>query len=106
MKNSTLISIDVFCQENQLEMGFMQSLHEFGVIEIVFENEKGFIATEYLGAVQKAVSFHHDLAINLEGIEVILRLLNQLAHRQSEITALKNQLGIYERQSETQQQSV
>lgn len=97
MKDSTLISIDLLCQEHQLEPDFIHSLHEVGIIEIIFKHNKGFIATENLGIVQKAVSFHHDLSINLEGIEVILRLLKQLEFRENEIIALNNRLRIYER---------
>ena len=96
MKKSTLISIDIFCQEHHLESELIISLHEFGLIEILIENEKGFIAADDLGIIQKIISFHNDLEINKEGIEVILRLLEQINGNLAEINTLKNKLGLYE----------
>ncbi len=96
MKKKTLISIDIFCQRHNLESALIISMHDFGLITILFENEKGFIAEDDLGIVQKIISFHNDLEINKEGIEVILRLLEQINGNLTEITTLKNRLRLYE----------
>ena len=96
MKESTLISIDIFCQQYNIESEPIISLHDFGLIEILYENEKGFIAADDLGVVQKVVCFHNDLEINKEGIEVIIKLLDQIKDNLAEINLLKNKLGLYE----------
>ena len=96
MKKSTLISIDIFCQQINLDSELITSLHEFGLIEVFYEKEKGYISGDDLGIVQKIISFHNDLEINKEGIEVILRLLEQINGNLTEINILKNKLKLYE----------
>lgn len=96
MNKPALISIDIFCHETQLETEMILSLHEFGLIDIIFENDKPFIPADHLGMLQKVISFHRDLAINREGIEVILKLLAELENTQAELVTLKNRLMLYE----------
>ena len=96
MEPATLISIDILCQQHQLDSQLISSLHEFGLIAIQFENEKAYVTTDELGVLEKIISFHNDLEINKEGIEVILRLLEQLKADQMEISNLKNKLNFYE----------
>ena len=99
MEKSTLISIDIFCKTHNLESDLIISLHEFGLIPVLFEEQKGYISLDDLGTLQKIISFHNDLEINKEGIEVILRLLDQIDGRLAEINTLKNKLRLYETNS-------
>lgn len=99
MEKSTLISIDIFCKTHNLESDLILSLHEFGLIPILFEEQEGYIALDDLSALQKIISFHNDLEINKEGIDVILRLLDEIDGRLAEINDLKNKLRLYETNS-------
>ncbi len=96
MSKSTLISVEIFCRQYQLKNELITSLHNFGLIKIFYVDEIGFIAEDDLVILEKIVSFHNDLEINKEGIEVILRLLEQINGNLAEIDRLKNKLKLYE----------
>lgn len=96
MDKTTLISIDILCEQHQIDNQLLVSLQEFGLIAIVFENEKAYVAEHELAILEKIICFHNDLQINKEGIEVIFRLLEEVKARQDEITILKNKLRLYE----------
>lgn len=96
METPHLISADEFCSHHKVEYSFINSLHEFGLIEITTIKENRFIDTDNLNDLEKFVRLHYDLDINLEGIEAITYLLEKVKSMQQEINLLKNRLSIYE----------
>ena len=85
-----------FCNNHEIEISFISSLHETRLIEIVQIEETEYIDESQLVQLEKIVRFHYDLGINLEGIETINHLLNCMNDMQDEITALRNRLRLYE----------
>ncbi len=96
MQQEHLISTEEFCTHYHVEYSFIDSLQQYGLIEITRVNESAFIDTEKLNEIEKLVRLHYDLDINLEGIEAITYLLNRIKNMQSEITTLRNRLTMYE----------
>ena len=96
METQDLIIIDVFCQEYQIEINFINDLESFGLIETVVHNENKYLDKNQLVHVEKIIRLHNDLNINKEGIEIILDLLEKEKQLLSEIKYLKNRLGLYE----------
>lgn len=96
METQDLIIIDVFCQEYQIEINFINDLESFGLIETVVHNENKYLDKNQLVHVEKIIRLHNDLNINKEGIEIILDLLEKEKQLLSEINYLKNRLGLYE----------
>lgn len=96
METQDLIIIDVFCQEYQIEINFINDLESFGLIETVVHNENKYLDKNQLVHVEKIIRLHNDLNINKEGIEIILGLLEKEKQLLSEIKYLKNRLGLYE----------
>ena len=96
METQDLIIIDVFCQEYQIEINFINDLESFGLIETVVHNENKYLDINQLVHVEKIIRLHNDLNINKEGIEIILGLLEKEKQLLSEIKYLKNRLGLYE----------
>ena len=94
MKN--LILADEFCANHNIEVSFIRSLQENGLIEIMTIEEKGYIQSGQLQELEKIVHLYYELDINLEGIETINHLLQRINHMQDEITALRNRLRLYE----------
>jgi hypothetical protein len=90
-----LIPIDLFCTHHQLDISFIHSLEEYGLIEIVRIEESGFIPESRITELEKFSRMHFDLDINLEGIEAITHLLQRLNQMQQEIKMLKNRLNLY-----------
>ena len=96
METQDLIIIDVFCQEYQIEINFINDLESFGLIETIVHNENKYLDKNQLVHVEKIIRLHNDLNINKEGIEIILDLLEQEKQLLLEIKYLKNRLGLYE----------
>ena len=65
-------------------------------MEIAIEEDDCFLHPEQLDAIEKIVRLHHDLRINMEGIDAIQHLLQRVENMQTEISFLKNKLRLYE----------
>lgn len=96
MKSNYLIAVDEFCAKHNIEVSFVSSLHQTGLIEITTIEENGFIDIKQLEQLEKFIQFYYELEINLEGIETITHLLQRVNAMQDEIITLKNRLGLYE----------
>ena len=96
MATPRLISADEFCIHHQVEYSFINSLQQFGLIEVKTIEENRFIDSEKLFDLEKFVRLHYDLDINLEGIEAITYLLEKVESLQNEVNLLKNKLRLYE----------
>jgi hypothetical protein len=91
-----LISITEFCIHQNIEISFVSSLHEYGLIQIETVEQSPYISVNDLNRLEKMVRLHYDLDINLEGIETITNLLDRMDDMHREIVALKNRLRLYE----------
>ena len=96
MTTENLISVNEFCTSHNIEISFISSLQQNGLIEIATIQETAFIDADQLQQVEKFIRFYYDLDINLEGIETITHLLRRINAMQDEITALRNRLSLYE----------
>ena len=96
MHNEHLISAVEFCTHHNIEVSFIGSLSESGLIEIVEIEASPYIEESQLMQLERIVRFYYDLGINLEGIETITHLLNRMNNMQDEITGLRNRLRLYE----------
>jgi len=96
MQTENLIALDEFCAKHNIEISFVSSLQQTGLIEITTIEEAWFIDCEQLQQLEKFMRFYYELDINLEGIETIAHLLQQLIDLQNENIALRNRLGLYE----------
>ena len=96
MQTKKLIALDEFCANHNIEISFISSLQQTGLIEISTIEETGFIDVSQLQPLEKFLRFYYDLDINLEGIETISHLLRQINSLQDEITLLRNRLRLYE----------
>ena len=96
MQTEYLIAIEEFCINHGIEISFISSLQQNGLIKITTIKEAGFIDTEQLQRLEKIVRFYYEFDINLEGIETIMNLLQQINTLQDEIIMLRNKLQLYE----------
>jgi hypothetical protein len=96
MQTDHLISLDVFCTSNDIEVAFISSLHEAGLIEVTTIEETGFLDSEQLQQLERYIRFYYELNINLEGIDAIKHLLHRVNTMHDEITTLQNRLRLYE----------
>ncbi len=96
MHIENLISESEFCANHNIEISFIRSIQEFGLIEITRIEETGYIHEDQLQELERIVCLYYELDINLEGIDSIFNLLKRITHMQDEITNLKNRLRFYE----------
>ncbi|MES2284909.1 MAG: chaperone modulator CbpM [Bacteroidota bacterium] len=96
MEPGNLISAEEFCISHQIEISFISSLQEFGLVEVTTVKETSYIDANQLQKLEKILRLYYDLDINIEGIEAITHLLNRVNDMQDEIITLKNKLSLYE----------
>ncbi|HET6989971.1 MAG TPA: chaperone modulator CbpM [Bacteroidia bacterium] len=96
MASENLIPVTEFCTIHQIEFSFINSLSEFGLIEIITQEKIAYIHQEQISSLEKMMRLHYDLDINLEGIDAIAHLLKRVENMNEEMTALKNKLRLYE----------
>jgi chaperone modulatory protein CbpM len=96
METELLIALDEFCKVHNIELSFIYSLQDSGLIEIVKIRDSNYIEADRLHQLEKFVRLYYDLDINLEGIETINYLLDRISSMQEEIKHLKNKLRMYE----------
>jgi hypothetical protein len=101
MEERTFVSANAFCTHHRIEIAFIHSLHDYGLIEVTSAEEDLLLPREQLEALEKMVRLHYDLNINLEGIDAIYNLLQRMEILQREMKDLRSTLRLYERESLT-----
>lgn len=96
MQEKNLIAVKDFCVHHNIEISFLHTLREYGLINIISSEHDLFVDGDCLTELEKMMRLHYELDINMEGIEAIRHLLNKLENMQNEITMLKNKLRLYE----------
>ena len=96
MQKDNLIALSEFCINHNIEISFIGSLQQSGLIEITTVKEAGFIDADQLQHLERIIRLFYELDINLEGIESITHLLQRVNSLQDEIIALRNRLRLYE----------
>jgi len=96
MQKEYLIAVEEFCVSHDIEISFISTLQQTGLIEITTIKETGFIDAGQLQQLEKFIRLYYELDINMEGIETITHLLQRINNLQDEIIALRNRLRLYE----------
>ncbi len=96
METENLILIEKVCSHHEIEISFVHALREYGLIEVVEVADNQYLSIEQLKDFEKMMRLHYELDINLEGIDVIARLLQQIDDLQQELNSAKNKLSLLE----------
>ena len=91
-----LIAITTLCSTYEIESSFFDALHKTGLIQIVIIEQDNFIHLDQIGDLEKMIRLHHELNVNIEGIDVVFNLLEKEKELREELIALKNRLRLYE----------
>ena len=91
-----MIPVSQYCTHYNVEITFIRSLQEAGLVRITELEDENYLPYDELGSLEKFIRLHHDLNINTEGIEAISYMLERMEAMQQEIASLKNRLIIYE----------
>ena len=96
MQTEDMIPADEFCVHHHIELSFIYSLNESGLIEINRVEEKTFVPINQLPQLEKLVRLYYEMDINLQGIETITYLLQKMNQLQQQVRQLNNRLAMYE----------
>jgi len=96
MQTEYLMGVNEFCANHDIEVSFISSLQQTGLIEVTTVEEAGFLNAEQLRQLEKYIQFYYELDINIEGIDSIKHLLQRIDALHDEITLLRNRLRLYE----------
>lgn len=97
MQKEALIPAIQCCTTYNLEYSFITWLNEHDLLQIERIEEQAYIPQSQLRELEQYITLHHDLDINLEGIEAISHMLHRVHAMQVEINQLKHKLRMYER---------
>ena len=95
MQKENFIAAAECCLHYNIEIEFLNYLHEYGLIEITTIEQDQFIAEVQLQQLEKFIRMHYDLNINIEGIEAISHLLTRVEQLQEEIVSLRNKINFF-----------
>lgn len=96
MATKGLIAAEEFCTWHQVEYTFIHSLKEAGLVEVRVTGHGTYIPETELQKLERMIRLHHELEINVAGIEAITHLLQRVESIQEEMRTLRNRLRRYE----------
>lgn len=90
------ISTQTICTHYKIEISFVDELNQMGLIQIEVIEQQPCIHQEQIGNLEKIIRLYYELNVNLEGIDVVLNLLEKERALNNELITLKNRLRLYE----------
>lgn len=96
MDKEQMIPASEFCVYHNMELSFIYSLNESGLIDITVVKEEIFVPASQLKQLEQLMRLKQEMDINIEGIECITYLLQRICDMQQHIVALNNKLAFYE----------
>lgn len=95
MQTEEMIPASEFCTHHNIQLSFISSLQQSGLIEIIQQSEQVYVPLHELPRLEKIVRLY-EMDINLEGIETINYLLQRMDQLQQQIATLNAKLAVYE----------
>ncbi|MBC7885915.1 MAG: chaperone modulator CbpM [Saprospiraceae bacterium] len=96
MSINNLIALNELCVHYKVETSFFKNLNDIGLIEIHTIKETLYIDQQKLNDLEKMMRLHHDLEVNMEGIDVVFNLLQKVFDLEAELNKVKKRLLLYE----------
>lgn len=78
-----------------IDLNFFDALATSGLLKVVEERQELYISYEDLDDLERYATMYYDLEINVAGLEVIARLLDDIRSIQEENRRLKQGLARY-----------
>ena len=90
------IQVSEICSSYQVDISFVLELHENGLIQCVSQQKEWYVEREQIGEVERMIRMRQELDLNVEGIDVVVQLLQKIQDMQNEVHRLENRLRLYE----------
>jgi hypothetical protein len=95
MNAENLIPVRDFCVYHHIEISFVQSLEQRGLVEITTVEQVLFVPPSQIARLEKLVRLHQELAIHADDLDVVSNLLDRVEDLQDQVARLQNQLSFY-----------
>lgn len=96
MQPEQLISVQEFCGYHHLEIAFVQTLEQRGLIQIITVGQSLYVHSEQVGQLEKFTRLHQELSIHTDDLDIVSDLLERVEDLQKQIVQLQNRLAFYE----------
>jgi chaperone modulatory protein CbpM len=96
MERKDLLTANECSEYYNVEISFISSLHEYGLINMTTIEKESFIHHDQLNELEKFGRLHYDLNINIEGLEALDHVLKNMKAMHEELIVLQNRLKFYE----------
>lgn len=96
MNAKQLIPATTLCAHYNIEISFVAALNTMGLIQMELIEKKYYVPQDEIGHFEKIIRLHNELDINLEGIDVVLNLLEKEKALRNELNLLRKRLRLYE----------
>jgi len=96
MNVAEFIPLQEISKHYEVEVSFINDLGEIGLIQISIIEETHYVHQDQIRNIEKMIRLHHDLNVNIEGIDAVFNLLDKIDALQEELNGVKNRLKIYE----------
>ncbi len=95
MAAQKLIAVKAFCSYHEINDEVFFEFESRNLIHLVKEKRSYYIPYNQLPLAEKLIRLHLQLGINLEGLEVILPLLERLQSQEDNLQKLAKQVNFY-----------
>lgn len=92
MTQKNLIAANDICRYHNVDSVFIGLLEQAGLVEIKVVNKITYIPESELQKLERMIRMHHELEINIAGIEAISHLLQRVEQMQEEMRILRNKM--------------
>ncbi|MFD0799501.1 chaperone modulator CbpM [Maribacter chungangensis] len=96
MEKENLILVSHYCQQTRTSVEFIESLQEYGFIEVLLIEEHNYVNTQDIVEIERVNRLQQELGINLEGIDALNHVLRKVDQLKKELKTLQDRLRIYE----------
>lgn len=87
-----LIPVLEFCLHHNVEVSFIESLNQSGLIHVTRHEQQVFVPIDELKKLETYVVLYRELDINIEGIETVAYLLQKIEILQQHVQILNSRL--------------
>lgn len=91
------ISCEEYIHLYNVELNFLESLEESGLLYLETDDDVKYIFYDDLARVERLSRWHYDLDVNIPGLEVIEELLRKMENLRTENLRLQQELRFHGR---------
>ena len=94
--NNKLLKFEEICNIYNIEPSFLKEIYNFEIITFIEEENTLWLEEDMIDKLEKVIRLHKELGVNLEGIDIIINLLEKIEKLEEELLEVKRKLAFFE----------